>query len=243
MPVDLKIADYVRQLRRAGMRPGERLVQHILAAGEHAREPLLELALDTDLLHADEPECFAPIHALRLLGELHTPSIIAPLLGKYPLELEYEEEELPQTWATETPQIIGNLGAAAVAPLWAIVDDEARVPSARGAALTALAYASERDPALRDEVVAGMRMRLEQSGDPIFNGQLVSGLANLGVAEVYGQVMRMYREGRIDQQVIPAGTARQLLLSKSEKRLACVHHPLWERYDQHGPFPPEAREA
>jgi hypothetical protein len=46
----------------------------------------------------------------------------------------------------------------------------------------------------------------------------------------------MYRAGTIDSAIIPAGALRQMLLSDSSKRLACARHPLWERYDQHGPF-------
>jgi hypothetical protein len=47
----------------------------------------------------------------------------------------------------------------------------------------------------------------------------------------------MYRAGKRDQEILPAAAARQLLLSDSTKRLACAKHSLWERYDQHGPFP------
>lgn len=242
MPIDLAIADEVKQLRRVGIRPSERLAQHILAAGTAAVAPLLDLALQTDLLHEDEPLCFAPLHALRLLGELRTPAMIAPLLGAFPLDLAYPDEDLPETWATEVTQLIGRLGAAAVEPLWAIADDETWELTGRGAALVALAYATAAEPSLRDDVVSRLRERLGRSEDKSLNAQIVSALANLGAQEVYGDVMRMYREGRIDQEIIPAGTARQLLLTKSESRLACVHHSLWERYDEHGPFPAE-REA
>jgi len=41
----------------------------------------------------------------------------------------------------------------------------------------------------------------------------------------------------VDRDVIQPGLARQLLLTKdTTSRLACVKHPFWERYDQHGPF-------
>jgi hypothetical protein len=241
MPLDLAVADYVRQLRRVGLRPSERLVQHIVQAGPAAVGPLLELALETDLLYKEEPECYAPLHALRLLGELRPPEMITPLLRALPLEQD-DETNLPDDWETEVPQIIGRLGAAAVAPLWAIADDAGFAPAGRSAALNALTYATAIDPAIRDEVIAGLRERLARSDDTTFSSHLVIALANLGVAEAYSDVMRLYREGRIDQEIIPAGAARQLLLTSSDKRLACVRHPLWERYDQHGPFPQE-REA
>ena len=243
MPVDLGIADQVRQLRRVGIRPSERLVQNILSGGAAAARPLLDLAVETDLLYEDEPQCFAPLHALRLLGELRPTDIIAPLLGEIPLDLDYDDDDdPPQLWENEVPQIIGRLGAAAVEPLWAIADDDAWESEARGAALIALAYATVIEPAIRDDVVAGLRERLARSDDKTFSAYIVTTLANIGVQEVYNDVMRLYREGQIDQEIIPAGVARQLLLTKGERRLSCVHHPLWERYDQHGPAPQE-REA
>jgi hypothetical protein len=48
--------------------------------------------------------------------------------------------------------------------------------------------------------------------------------------------MALYKAEKIDREIISPGVARQLLLSKGDKRLACAKHPLWERYDQHGPF-------
>ena len=239
MFIDLTAPDQVKQLRRAGLRPGERLVQHILRAGKAAVAPLLDLALETDLLHDDLPECFAPLHALRLLGELRPPEMLAPLLDALPLELYYAEEELPETWASEVPQIIGRLGADVVEPLWGRADDASRAMAQRGAALLALTYVTAIDPTTHDPIVSGLRERLEHSDDKTFSAHLVVALANIGIPELYKDVMALYREGRIDQEVIPAGVARQLLLSDGENRLACARHPLWERYDQHGPFPDE----
>lgn len=239
MPVDLAITDQVKQLRRAGIQPSERLVQTILRAGATVVGPLLDLARETNLLYEDAPECFAPIHALRLLGELRPVEMIEPLLDLIPLEPDYFEDEPSQMWATEAPQMIGRLGAAAVEALWAIADDESWDIDARGAALTSLAYATITDPALREDVVAGLRERLARSDDRELSTHLITALANLGVGESYSEVMRLYREGRIDQDLIPAAVARQLLLSDPESRLACVHHPLWERYEHHGPFAEE----
>src|SRR4051794_21024101 len=124
MLLELGINDKVKQLRREGLRPSEQLVRTITKAGTVAIEPLLALATETDLLHEDAPECFAPIHALRLLGEIGSATIIEPLLRTFPIQLDYEEEELPLSWVKEVAQIIGHLGAAAAEPLWQIIDDD-----------------------------------------------------------------------------------------------------------------------
>jgi hypothetical protein len=242
MILDLNISDKVKQLRREGFRPSEALVRTITKAGSAAVTPLLALAVDVDLLHEDEPECFAPLHALRLLGELSATEIVAPLLREFPVELDYEDERLPKMWIEEVPQIIGHLGTAAVEPLWTIADDETWNMAGRSGALVALGYATAVDPALKDAVVAGIRERLDRTEDTIFASHLVVALANIGVVDAYSDVMALYRAGKISQEIIPAGAARQLLLSDGAQRLRCATHPLWERYDQHGPFPGEIDE-
>jgi hypothetical protein len=238
MSLDLAVGEYVKQLRRAGPRPAEHLVRHILQAGPGAVGPLLALALDTDLLHEDVPDCYAPIHALRLLGELRSTEIVAPLLRVFPIEQEYPGEELPVLWADEAAQMIGRQGAAVVEPLWAIVDDPERDMVARGVALMALTYASSVEPEIRDDVAQGALERLARSDDEAMTAHLISAISSLGVGSAYQQVMELYRAHKVDTSIIPPATARQLLLAPGPAtRLECAKHPLWERYDRHGPQP------
>jgi hypothetical protein len=239
MLLELGVAEKVKQLRREGLRPSEQLARSITRAGAAAIGPLLQLATDVDMLHEDAPDCFAPLHALRLLGELESVEIIEPLLRQFPVGVDYEEENLPQTWVNEVAQIIGHLGAPAIEPLWQIADDEGWNMAARSGALTALGYVTAVAPATHDQIVAGIRERMQRSEDKVLASHLAIALANLGVSDLYPELMAMYRAGKLDQDILPAAAARQLLLSDSSKRLACAKHPLWERYDQHGPFPAE----
>jgi hypothetical protein len=213
------------------------LVRSITKAEHAAVGPLLLLATDLELLHEQAPECFAPLHALRLLGELGSVEIIEPLLRQFPVSLAHDEEELPQTWVSEAAQIIGHLGAPAVEPLWRIVDDTGWNMAARSGALTALGYVTVVATETHDAIIAGIRERMERSEDKVLTSHLAIALANMGVSDFYPELMAMYRAGKLDQDILPAAAARQLLLTDSSKRLACAKHPLWERYDQHGPFP------
>jgi hypothetical protein len=244
MTLDLAVADKIKQLRKAGLRPAERLVQQILQAGAAAVSPLIALATEIDLLHDDEPGCFAPIHALRLLGELRAAEMIQPLLREFPLELYYRDEQLPWTWSNEAPQMIARIGAPAADALWVIADDPDWSVDGRGAALSALVSATVLAAELREPLVSGVRERLARCDDRRLAGHLILTLGSLGVGEIYGEVMALYRQGRVDTDVLPPSVARQILLAKdSEKRLECVKHPLWERYDLHGPFLDEEAEA
>jgi hypothetical protein len=239
MLLELGVVEKVKQLRREGLRLSEQLARAITKAEQAAVGPLLALATDVDLLHQDAPECFAPIHALRLLGELGAVEIIEPLLRQFPVSLDYDQDELPQLWVQEAAQIIGHLGAPAIEPLWRIADDEGWNIAARSAALTALSYITAVAPATQAAIIAGIRERMQRSADPLLTSHLAMALANLGAGDLYPEFIAMYRAGKLDQEIIPAAAARQLLLSDNTKRLACAKHSLWERYDQHGPFPAE----
>jgi hypothetical protein len=238
MTLDLAIGEYVKQLRRAGPRPAEHLVRHILQGEQAAVGPLLALALETNLLHEDVPECYAPIHALRLLGELRSTEIVAPLLRAFPIEQDFAGEELPVVWADEAAQMIGRQGAAVVELLWAVVDDPDWDMVGRGVALMALTYATSVAPELRDSVAQGALERLAASEDERMTAHLISALSSLGVGSAYQQIMELYRAHKVDTSIIPPATARQLLLAPGPApRLECAGHPLWERYDRHGPHP------
>jgi hypothetical protein len=235
MTLDFAAADHVKQLRRAGLRPNERLAQNIVSSGEVAVGPLLALACDTALLEEPEPESFAPIHAMRLLGEIRSPRMIEPLVEAFRVERGHHHQS-HDLWRTEMPQIIGRLGAAAVEPLWTIADDAARPMDQRGVAILALACTVAADETLREQVVAALRERFAASQDKSLTGHLIAALANLGDAEVYKESIARFRAGEVDLDVVSAAEARQLMLTPGIKRLACTNHPLWERYDHHGPF-------
>ncbi|GAB4116402.1 MAG: hypothetical protein Fur005_21380 [Roseiflexaceae bacterium] len=240
MTIDFDSLDYIAQLRKAGTRPSEKLVQRILKLGDRAIAPLLQLATD-DMLLAGEHHV-APIHALRLLGELKSTTIIEPLLDSFPMDDGIEQREQgepaapPELWDQELPQILGSLGEAAIEPLWAYADNPEKDVSGRSTALTALAYVTAVVPEQRAAIVAGLRERIANAANPADAAYALIALGNIGVAEAYSEVMALYKAEKIDREIISPGVARQLLLSKGEKRLACAKHPLWERYDQHGPF-------
>lgn len=235
MLTHITAGEMVRQLRRCGIEPPERLVQPILRSGEAARAPLLELATGTEQLHEDPPDCYGPIHALRLLGEIPSVEMIEPLLSQLPLPIYTPDDDLPQLWATEAPQIIARIGARALEPLWQLADDPERTATMRGAALEALAYLTAFAPETRKPVVAGLRERLGTTDDQQIRSYLVVALANIGVADVYREVMEHFRAGRVDHSIITPAVARQLLLTKGHQRLSCVNHSLAERYREHGP--------
>lgn len=241
------IEHVVGQLRRAGLRPSERQWAIIREAGPAAVPFLLELALDDATLVGSEPAAFGPVHALRLLGELPAPepTVIERLLQVKPLPEEALDKEAPYIWQRDLPQIIGRWGRASYEPARQLLLDTAADADQRGLAAETLGFAVEIDGELREEVVALLRDRLLAEEDPYVMAMVVAMLGHLGVSEAYADVMAAYRRGAVDKTVISAADARQLLLNPpvARRRLQCVHHTLTERYDQHGPYSDEQRQA
>ena len=236
MPVETPVASLVRQLSRVGLRPDVHLAEQICRGGDAARTALIALATDIPALHEDMPTCLGPLHALRLLGELPDLSIIDPLLSSLPVPVIDEESDIPaDLYANEVLQIIGRVGAPAVAALWAFADDATKADQPRGAAINALVYVATYAPDVYDAVLAEARSRLlrDDLSTMIISSTVVL-LAELGDAPSYKAVMAAYRSGRADQSWFPASVARQQLLGGGIDSRNCVNHTLWERYDAHG---------
>ena len=239
MELNYEASSLVRQLKAVGIRPPEALVERILALGDAAVAPLIELATDAPLLkaQAEGNPLVGPLHALRLLGELRPQAMVEPLIAMFPLDEEYNfRSTLLVGWIEEVPQMIARVGPAVEQQLWAVVEDAEQHPGRRDIGLTALANLAEVEPARRDAIVARLRALLATEQQRSVGGSLVSALCLLNVAEAYKDVMAAFRERRVDTEIINPGTARQLLLSRRRPEdHACVLHTLWERYDQHGP--------
>jgi len=238
MTIDFDTLNHVKQLRRVDLRPPEKLVQQILRSGENALTPLLELATSVDLLDEDPPDCYGPIHAVRLLGELRSLQMIEPLIRVFdPYLIEAEANTPPSIWSDDVPQMIGRIGEPAVAPLRALADDPTLTIDQRAAVLQALACTIGADESLRPAIIAELRERLAASEDRALNAHIVMALSTARAQEAYSEVMARYRAGMIETDIAPAATVRQLLYTS--QRLKCVVHPFFERYESHGPVPPQ----
>jgi hypothetical protein len=235
--INIEANELVKQLLRIGHELPDKLAQRIIGYGSIVVEPLLELAVDIDAIEDTIPRCYGPIHALRLLGEIKDPSSIEKLLLAFPIDSEPDAElargTVPDAWDNELPQILGSFGSAAAPILWEFADDSGNELIQRSTAMASLAYSTVMEPETRAEVVQGLHQRLLAAEDPDTAAYTLLALANLGVPEIYKEVLELYKAHRITTTVIPPGMARQLLLSKNTKRLDCAKHTLEERYEQH----------
>lgn len=163
MPHTDTIDELLEQLQRAGRQPSERLVERILEHGAEARAHLLRLATATDLLIEEEPRCWGPVHALRLLGEVPDLAMILPLLERLPIMLQSNEDDPAHFWSSEVLDIASAVGPSAIPLLWATAEDVANGRWVRGAALYMLAHIAIESADQRDAIVAEARTRLAHS--------------------------------------------------------------------------------
>lgn len=230
------IQEQLVQLRQAGKRPTERLIQQILETGTVARPVLIELATNHQDLYDTEPVCWGPIHALRLLAEMPDVVMIAPLLNALPVQVRYEGDEAPEIWSAEVLDIIASCGRPAISLLWDWADATEHSLHSRNSAIYTLFFIATADPTTYDEIVDEARARLARSEDMDQITFLVYLLASLEVEEAYDQVMNAYRARKVHTETLSAARARQLILG--DKLDATDMGPLsfWERYDAYGPY-------
>ena len=240
MQHNLSATDLVQQLRKAGLRPSQRMIATILERGDEVIEPLLDLALNTELLTEAEPASLGPVHALRLLGEIKPGTAAEPILRRIPLPFSEQSTQAEFIWSQEAPQIVARLGAEALAASLRVADDLDAPQQQRGAGYAALSYLAKTTPELYDQIVAELRARLSSEADKTAKGYLIASLAQLRARDAYAEVMEAFRAKTVDREIISAADARQLLLgSEMEAQLTCALHTLDERYEQHGPYSEE----
>jgi tetratricopeptide (TPR) repeat protein len=190
------------EVRQAGQAPRRELLDRVLALGPTAARPLIAIATDDDLHNAaaDSPDVWAPIHAVRLLGELEVPDSVAPLLRL----LDHDDEE----WLAEAlPEALGRIGQPALAPLRAFLFDRGRTIWARAMAARALTAIAREHAEQRPEVVAALAARLEPAesrapDDETLNAFVVSELLELQAIEAAPAIVRAYEEDRIDRRIV-----------------------------------------
>lgn len=162
---------------------------------------LMRLATDEYLNWESEIEIetYAPVHAWLALGQLRAVEAIDTLLSC----LRYIDEH-NDDWAGERlPEVFGEIGPAAVAPLTRYLQDSTHGLWARVAASGGLAAIAERHPAARRECVAALTAQLQRHGenDPTLNAFLISRLLDVRALEAAPVIESAFADKAVDISV------------------------------------------
>ncbi len=212
MTIATQLETLLGQLLEAGEHPDQDLLQEIQDQGEAAVPQLIEIATDPELIWADSdsPEVWAPTHAIHLLGRLRATAAIAPLIAL----LEREEEA---DWIREElPDVMAQIGPAAIEPLESFAADRDHNFYGRSAACNSLVKIAQSYPETRQKTIDFLRTFLsaypdETPDDETFRGFVISDLLDLKAREAYSDIEAAFAEDRVDDLVVGLDDVQQEL--------------------------------
>jgi HEAT repeat protein len=132
-----------------------RIDYHKIGLTEEHIPDLIRMLQDNDLHWADSEgtEVWAPLHAWRALGALRSDLAVEPLIALLPRIDEYDDD-----WVMEDlPDVLGQIGSAAVAPLEAFLTGPQEGLWARVTAASSLGKIGQTHPSAPIRLAAGCR--------------------------------------------------------------------------------------
>jgi len=177
----------------------------------------------------EEPEFWAPIHAVRALGQLHAEAAIEPLIQLLTVQVgdEWMQEELRF--------VFGLIGPAAIPALAAYLADTSHELYPRGYAAHGLEEIGNWHPESRSEVIAALSKQLEsfEENDYELNGFLISGLSHLKAVEALPLIERAFAADRVDEFVIGLDDVLVELGLKEREEIQ-IQDPLAQLFERRG---------
>lgn len=161
---------------------------------------LIRMAEDPELseVGGDEPRGWAPIHAVRALGQLRAEEAISSLIE---LLGDYSEDDY---FVNSIPPALGLIGPSALPAVWAYLDDTSRDDEDRTTILDAVESIAEHHPEAHDEVVQGLIQRLTPlaTNSDLMNSYLISVLTDLGTREALPLMRQAFEAERVEEDFI-----------------------------------------
>lgn len=207
-----------------------------LGIGQEHIPDLLRMVNDEELndLESESPEVFAPIHAVRALGQLRDESTIQPLLQI--LTNHQDDDWLADEWLEEDiPRVFGLIGPAAIPALSDYLADSSRNVFVRNYAANALTVIAERYPEHGSSCVEGLTRTLErfEENEDELNATIINDLTELRAADTFPLIKKAYEAGRVGNSFMNLSFLATLMGLKE---------PVYEPSD-FGIFPPGSENA
>ncbi|MEM9218130.1 MAG: HEAT repeat domain-containing protein [Cyanobacteria bacterium P01_F01_bin.150] len=188
---------------------GRKWFDYIEAYGftqDHVPE-LIRLAVEEDWNWDDEGECYASIHAYRVLGQLKAEAAIAPLISL----LRNDDSD----WYLEDlPIVFGMIGPACMPALTEYLADTEPSSWSRIAAASGLAKIAKASPDHQAECIQLLTQALSRhKQEPSeLNGSLVAKLLDLEATDAAEVIEKAYKEGPMDEMVCGSWATVQIEL-------------------------------
>lgn len=171
-----------------------------LGIGSQDIPELIRMATDEELNNAssDSLEVWAPIHALRALGELRAEEAIAPLVAYF------EGHEGDEYMMEDIPRALGKIGPAAIPAISSFIADDSHDQFERAFAANSLPEIGKEHPEARAECIAALVKQLElyEQNDEEWNASIISDLARMKAIEELPLIERAFAADRVDESFI-----------------------------------------
>ena len=167
--------------------------------GSGHSEQLISMATDEELTWADPDslEVWAPVHAWRVLGQLHAEDAIEPLM-----QLFHDEDD--GDWAgEELPAVYQLIGPPALSALASYLADDFYGTLPRATAAHSLERIGNTYPEAKEPCLRALTEQLEhyRDNDPLLNSFLISELIDLGSVESLPLVKQAFDSDSVDLMV------------------------------------------
>jgi len=172
--------------------------QHIPELISMATDPVFRSPEAANESEEDDPDYWAPLHAIRALGQLHAETAAEPLVN---LLAVLEDDE----WMLEElPKVFGMIGPAAIPFLSAYLSDASHDVYSRAYASNGFIAIAERYPESREGCIAAIINQLEafQENDYELNAFIIGDLASMKAVETLPLIERAFEVDRVDEFVI-----------------------------------------
>jgi hypothetical protein len=210
----------------AGECPSRKLVEEIIARPEETVPLLVDIVRD-ESLHFFEAKGggWAPIHAMRLLGEIGAEEGIEALLGLLGQGSDYLYEE--------TPVALAMIGPPALKPLMDFGRDRTNELYARINACHALTYLVARHSEQREAVVSFLREELGGDGEdaPDYYAFIVAYLCDLVAEEAQPDIERAFERGIVSTEVVTLDDVAEDMASGEDWMLQQARGSFLDKYE------------
>src|SRR6266567_6085616 len=172
--------------------------QHIPELIRMATDPVFRGPEAAEESEEDDPDFWAPLHAIRALGQLHAETAIEPLVN---LLAELKDDE----WMfEELPFVYGMFGPAAIPALAAYLADSSHEMYSRAYASNGFNEIANRYPESREECIAIISKQLEdfEENDEELNALIISDLLHLKAIETLPLIERAFEADKVDEFII-----------------------------------------
>ena len=175
---------------------------------------LIRMATDEDLYNLNDEYMFylfesnlseyAPIHAIRVLGQLRAASAIEPLISLFAKIDDAFDNEVLFGLSEELTNVISLIGLPAIPALAAYLADDSHDVLWRVQAIVSIKTIASVYPEHQAHCVAALSQQLEsfEKNSPELNGHIIWGLTDLKAIDFLPLIEQAFEAGCVDDQVV-----------------------------------------